>query len=636
MSCSATTYPSCSNPAVTYFGGTLPSINIVSNCCSESGIYNFTITGTNGNPGTEIWIDGSVRNCGDLTASSPCFVDDLGGTLVIDSYTIGVKGPGQTFSISGHYTFPDACVCIDHDTFLRFFVTADGGGTTNVCCYVDIPVSITVTDNSPFTVTPSSIVFSVQQGYSQTESFTITNDSCVTETYSYSLSGCTGSMVLPSGSVTLLAGATSAPILITYNGNGAESGVCYVNIESTRCDSTEQITLNYATYIIDNCLTCDCNVLQINGESIDVGCDPICTNVNDLVCIVKNLVFPIRSFPITAADNTVGINTVSVLGQWAGLVDDVDITITNSTCNDGSYTILSYVYDPVTNTTTLTLDNPLACSTGDGTINVSTNQENCQAFADLVVINTSTGEEIINESYTPTGQYIFLNECFTIPSIGNYSILLTYGDCFEQHSCNILLKACFEYKYTLTSCHKYKISDEGQCSSGKISTLVITNLDNSYNQTFTIDCTTSNFVDVEFPQDGIYTVTITNNLTPDIYTLVVYDFCDILACYKALILDIFCNEADPCCKDCDNARKEKLKLQRAEVNKLIALMGYLIAYIEKDRLSYIGIFTMDECRMLNIQEIQSIFTKIKTVTDRCGECSSKVVPAQNSTPCKSC
>lgn len=636
MSCSATTYPSCSNPATTYFGGTLPSINIVSKCCSESGVYNFTITGTNGNVGTEIWIDGSVRNCVDLTSSSPCFVDDLGGTLLIDTYNTGAIGPNQSFQIKGNYTFPGGCTCLVHNTFLRFFVTSDATGSTNTCCYVDIPVNITITDNSPFTLTPTSIVFSVEQGYSQTESFTITNDSCVTETYSYIISGCTGSMVLPSGSVTLLAGATSSPISITYNGNGAESGTCLLRVVSSRCNSTEDATLNYTTYITDNCLTCDCNILQINGESIDIGCDPICSNVKDQVCIVKNLVFPIRTFPITAADNTPGVNSVSVLGEWAGLVDGIEITITDSTCNDGPYTIQSYSYDPVTNTTTLFVDNLLSCSTGDGTINVSTSQENCQAFATLVVLNTVTGEEIINESYSPTGQYIFLNECFTIPSIGDYSITLTYGDCFQQYTCSAILKACFEYKYTLTSCHKYKISDEGQCSSGKISTLVITNLDNSYNQTFTIDCTTTNFVDVEFLQDGIYTVTITNNLTSDIYTLVIYDLCDIIACYKALILDIFCNEADPCCKDCNEARKEKLKLQRAEVNKLVALMGYLIAYIEKDRLSYIGIFTMDECRMLNIQEIQSIFTKIKTVTDRCGECSSKVVPAQNSTPCKSC
>ena len=635
MSCLATTYPSCPVPT-NYFPGAVPSITITKQCCTDAGtVYSFQINGINDLGGPEMWIDGTLRNCIDTSVSSPCFLNDLSGSLAIVSYTTSAITSGNTFVINGTYTIPACGTCVNHTTSLRFFVTGDAA-TPNLCCYVDVPVTITIEDNSPFTVTPSSISFGVQQGYSQTETFTITNDSCVSETYSYSLSGCSGSMSMASGTVTLAAGATSSPIPIVYNGYGAETGSCTLRVDSTRCSSTDTVNLSYVTYIYDNCMSSDCNILSINGTEATIGCDPICSNMGDSVCVTKTLVFPIRQFPITAADNSVGVNSVSVLGEWAGLVENIQITITDSTCNDGSYIIQSYTYDSVTNTTTIFLDNLLACSTGDGTVNVSTSQENCQAFATLVITNTSTGEEITNTTYTPTGQYIFLDYCFTIPSIGDYSVSLTYGDCFEQYSCNATLKACFVYSYSNTSCHNYRISDDGQCSSGKISTLVISNFDQSYSQSYTIDCTTGSYVDVVFPQDGIYTVTITNNLTPDIYTLVIYDLCDLLTCGKALILDIFCNEVDPCCKDCDEARKEKLRAQRAEVNKLVALMGYLLAYIEKDRLSYLGVFTMDDCRLLNVQEIQSIFDKIKTVTERCGECNSKPVSTINTSPCKSC
>ena len=210
MSCSATTYSACPNPATTYFNGTLPSFTILSECCNESGVYQIIINGTN-KSGDELWIDGTKRGCGDASLSSPCFTDDLSGSLVVTGYTNGAVVPSGSFQITAEFRYPDCGSCIENAiTSLRFFASGDDTQNTELCCYVDIPVTINITDNAPFTLSTGALSTSVVVGLCDTQTFTITNDSCVQRKYSIALYGCTPGFTLSDTEVTLNSGATSS------------------------------------------------------------------------------------------------------------------------------------------------------------------------------------------------------------------------------------------------------------------------------------------------------------------------------------------------------------------------------------------------------------------------------------------
>ena len=120
------------------------------------------------------------------------------------------------------------------------------------------------------------------------------------------------------------------------------------------------------------------------------------------------------------------------------------------------------------------------------------------------------------------------------------------------------------------------------------------------------------------------------------YTQVIYDLCDMAACIKKLILDLFCNENDPCCNDCDPAKQKQKELYRNELNKLNALYSTFSMMIAKEQADYLNVFTMDSCREMMIAEIQSVFTKINEITKRCGDCDPKTNVTTPSSGCNGC
>ena len=117
---------------------------------------------------------------------------------------------------------------------------------------------------------------------------------------------------------------------------------------------------------------------------------------------------------------------------------------------------------------------------------------------------------------------------------------------------------------------------------------------------------------------------------------VIYDLCDMAACIKKLILDLFCNENDPCCNDCDPAKEKDKELYRNELNKLNALYTTFSMMIEKEKADYLNVFTMDSCREMAISEIQGLFKKINEITKRCGDCNQKTNITTTSSGCNGC
>ena len=635
MSCLATNYASCPVPT-NYFVGAVPTITITRECCTDAGTtYAFQVDGINDLGGTELWIDGSLRNCADPTAYSPCFTDDLLGSLAITGYTIGGIGPGNIFSINGTYTIPACGTCITESTALRIFITGDAV-SADLCCYVDVPINISIADDAPFTLSTAAIVQNANVGFCDADSFTITNDSCLTRRYSVVLGGCPAGLVLSTSVLILASGATSSGITITYCPTLVESGACTVTITSIAiaaedpCGTEQVIDIQYRSFNTEP-LCSDCNIVSIDGVPQPTTCDPICANVGDEICVKKNIQFPVREFVVVGADNV--LNTFTILGEWAGFSVGLSIEILNSTCNDGTYLIASTSYDSVLNQTTIFVTAAVPCATADGTLFVDTEKVDCLAFATLVITNTVTGEEITNTTYNPVGGFVYLNFCFTIVNFGSYSVSLTWGDCFDTLDCTIEINACQQYTIVKTACHEYLITDSNS-ATGKIDTIIVANFSGSYNQTYTLDLSQGNTLAITLPSDDVYTVTITDNLTSNVFTDVIYDFCDLITCYRKLILDLFCNEKDPCCKECNQKQLAELQFKRDELNKLNALAGTLFAYIHRDKITHMGIFTIDECRVTDIQMIMDISDKIKEILERCGECGKTTTTT--TTPCTTC
>ena len=172
-----------------------------------------------------------------------------------------------------------------------------------------------------------------------------------------------------------------------------------------------------------------------------------------------------------------------------------------------------------------------------------------------------------------------------------------------------------------------------------IPAITCTNTINLLNNWFTIKVTNngSAVLDSLLYIDNVCIREVT--LAPELqesYTQVIYDLCDMAACIKKLILDLFCNENDPCCNDCDPAKQKQKELYRNELNKLNALYSTFSMMIAKEQADYLNVFTMDSCREMMIAEIQSVFTKINEITKRCGDCDPKTNVTTPSSGCNGC
>jgi len=674
---------SCPDQGIYFADGFVPSIIIPSSCCdpaTDGATVEFTVTGINNQSGP-IYIDGTAGGCG--TSSSPCidpFSYPQPDNISIVSYTLGAIAVGDPFSVVISFTYPKCGSYADPNTFLNIYISSAGFET---CCKLTVPISVDCSDRSPFTITPVGKVLDFDACVSEcsTQTFSFTNDGCVSRHYVITKACTSIGMAITEETITVDPGNSSALLPVIYCPMETESGICTITITpmtipdpldiggiSFPCGDPQSITINYNGHYTYDCIDGVCTIndicsgkyasleecqancvpstppatlclncnytIAINGVTQESTCDKICASVGQEVCVVKNIGFPTRAF--TIMDVITRFDTFVIDGEWSGFNEGVTFVVTGSPagCNDGTWTVLSSSYDPITNTTSIITNENITCSDIGGTITVTQNVD-CPRNVHLNIVNSVSGEVIIDADVALVGNWAYVNYCFTISSFGDYVVTLSASDCFESYTCQHTIAGCQQYSITKTDCHKYLIQDNANPASGKIDTVTVSNLDGSYVATYTIDFSTSMSVEVTLPEDGVYTVTITDNLTSNSFQDVIFDLCDLLVCSKKLILDIFCNEKDPCCKECDQKRINAMKLQRAEVNKLIALTGTLLAYINRQKINYMGIFTIDQTRSLDLTMIMDIFTKINTITDRCGECK-KAMPSATSSICKTC
>lgn len=209
------------------------------------------------------------------------------------------------------------------------------------------------------------------------------------------------------------------------------------------------------------------------------------------------------------------------------------------------------------------------------------------------------------------------------------------------------------------ACHSFRVDYSSLPTTLNIA-ISVWNLD----MTERISCliipagSTDTYADVTTPTDGVYIIeygyqldqTSTNcdiNYEEMFVQYPVYDFCNALVCYNALVQILLCNELDPCCRNCDPDFIEKRKIYREELNKMMALMFQLYALLNIEQLDFVGYniiyqqisqnvyepFSID--RNLILDRIQDVIEKLSEITGRCGDCDG---PRENlsNKPCTNC
>ena len=180
-----------------------------------------------------------------------------------------------------------------------------------------------------------------------------------------------------------------------------------------------------------------------------------------------------------------------------------------------------------------------------------------------------------------------------------------------------------------TSCHKWTITD----TTGTLDfTGSVDGLDGIHVADFEEPSAA-----IVLPNDGVYIATIITTTLDDqdqeVLTtsrFLIPDFCDLFACVKKLLLEIWCKE-DICCDGCDSKKDEK---KRHELNKMMAAYMSLVAIIYSKSFSYFGLTCLNDAKMKKVTEINQLYKTLKKIVENCGACKDTV--AANSQPCKSC
>ena len=164
----------------------------------------------------------------------------------------------------------------------------------------------------------------------------------------------------------------------------------------------------------------------------------------------------------------------------------------------------------------------------------------------------------------------------------------------------------------------------------EVNKYTLRNYENTYSETKYVEVGSP--AEFALPQDDVYIVkvermyqnkldaTITVDLWLEPKTVIIYEFCVLLKCLKAVILDIFCNGNDCCNNDCNEEDKLKEDSKRWMANKMTALWASFMAIVQKDKLKYLDLYYIDSERDMSISKIANIMKMLKEMSSKCKPC----------------
>lgn len=130
------------------------------------------------------------------------------------------------------------------------------------------------------------------------------------------------------------------------------------------------------------------------------------------------------------------------------------------------------------------------------------------------------------------------------------------------------------------------------------------------------------------PGDGIYSVSITKTLIPEIgqtstvleYSYIFYEHCSLQKCYQSLLKSLYCNDIY-CCDDCSREVLYEKNRRIAEINKMVGLYTQLMLAIHSHHALYFNENpNQDETYSVYLNGIKELWKTIEIVYNRCGDC----------------
>lgn len=277
----------------------------------------------------------------------------------------------------------------------------------------------------------------------------------------------------------------------------------------------------------------------------------------------------------------------------------------------------------------------------------------CASAITISIVNETTGEDIYSitdgpvtsdsDSYNLWNSNPYIVE-LELPAAGRYIVTLTATNCNDEVICERTVDSCATWQIVKNGCHKYHVCNLFPDLDLSGLQLTVTNYAEDYSKVYLFsevgEAGTGCF-SITTPKDDVYILDLVDlNADPaaaspeSIAKLIIYDICDYSACYNALMKELLCTDTTPCCEDC--LSKEREKEIHLELMKLSSLYNYAYTYINKERIEFINIFDIDECRDKILASISDIFTKLREITNRCAKCDDSTTSTTAPSGCTSC
>ena len=248
---------------------------------------------------------------------------------------------------------------------------------------------------------------------------------------------------------------------------------------------------------------------------------------------------------------------------------------------------------------------------------------------------------IAADGSAPSGQQWTIEYPYTPDSFqqGEICFSVDVWNCRDSYTCcDICATVCKDIKLAQKACGEWDVYDFtpaiGYSTAYPVDDYIEYNryTVNNYDMTYTFvkDVVVGSPFTAELPRDDVYIVKIERimkaivggavaTLWNNPKWIVIYELCNLIKCYKAVVLDMFCDDPSECPTTCGS---EVETAKRYHANKLVSLWSALIAYIQKDRLSSIGINYVDTDRQLLIRKIGRIMSILNAVSSECKPCTS--------------
>ena len=389
------------------------------------------------------------------------------------------------------------------------------------------------------------------------------------------------------------------------------------------------------------CRDCD-SMVKVNDTYIGSALEEskaTCVKAGDVVTFDLLVGFPVVEQQTLTPDET-GTScsgTCPITLHFTGdqtLLFQLGSTFT-ITSDGNEYTVATATYDSGADKTTVTTVEDCAETSPIDTVNTNTG---CDCSVHVTVEELVDETMAYDETFACVDGYVATTDTWTVPREGRYLITIVANYCGRSRTCTYYLNACGEYVFAETDCHKFDITLSRPVAASNpediIHTISIIDLADGAVLVDAVQVT-EDLLPYEFtsPGDGVYKVTIGNDITTITTVGYIFDMCDTRACRKTMITDLFCSCDDPCDKaTCvESAERDE---RRYLLQRVMLMWSELEAAMFTYRYQFLGIPTYSASREEQVSDIAMLIVRLREVANECGVCADTTTPNSDCTTCQ--